>query len=101
MIRHIFIATIKDGMSDEMVNRKIEEMKAMKERIPQIKSINVGRSLGIAGPTNTVTMVIDTLSKEDFLAILGSDAHKEVASRAGEVFRTDNFILSQIEISCK
>ena len=50
MVRHIFIATIKDGVSEEIVNQKMEEMRAMKESVSEIESIMVGRSLGWVGP---------------------------------------------------
>lgn len=49
MVRHIFIATIKEGVSDEIVNQKMEEMRAMKESVSEIESIMVGRSLGWVG----------------------------------------------------
>ena len=36
MIRHIFMYTIKDGVSDEVVERKMAEMRAMKDSVPEI-----------------------------------------------------------------
>ena len=53
MVRHIFIATIKDGVSEEIVNQKMEEMRAMKDSVLEIESIMVGRSLGWVGAANT------------------------------------------------
>lgn len=59
MIRHIFMCTIKEGVSDEVVARKMEEMRAMKESIPEIEEIIVQRNLGWVGPNNVVTMIVD------------------------------------------
>lgn len=98
MLRHIFIATIKEGVADEQVNKVISNMQAMEKSVPVIKSINVGRSLGLVGPSDTVTMVIDLENEADFQTLLNSPEHHELSAHAGEVFRTDNFVLSQINI---
>ena len=34
MIRHIFMCTIKDGVSDEVVEKKMAEMRVMKYSVP-------------------------------------------------------------------
>lgn len=98
MIRHIFIATIKEGTSDALIEKKMEEMRAMKAKVSAIKNIWVGRSLGYAGPADTVSMIIDVEDKAGLDELLASQAHTEVAGKAEEAFRTDNFVLSQIEI---
>lgn len=41
MIRHIFMATVKEGVSDEVVCQKMDEMHAMKDSVPAIKAITV------------------------------------------------------------
>lgn len=98
MIRHIFIATIKEGVTDEMVDAQIKAMKAMQESVPEMKDLRVGRSLGLIGGTDTVTMTIDFETEADFQTILQSEAHQKVSANAGEAFRTDNFIVSQIKL---
>ena len=98
MIRHIFIATIKAGISDEVVDQKMSQMRAMKDSVPAIKHIWVGKSLGLAGPSNTVSMIVDVADKAGLDELLASEAHREVSDHAGEAFRTDNFVLSQITI---
>lgn len=98
MYRHIFIATIKPGASDEVVNAQIEAMRAMQESVPEMKDLRVGRSVGLLGGTDTVTMTIDFETEDDFRKILQSEAHQEVSANAGEAFRTDNFIVSQIKL---
>lgn len=99
MIRHIFIATIKDGISDEVVGQKMSQMRAMKDSVTAIKHIWVGKSLGLAGPANTVSMIVDVEDKAGLDALLASEAHRKISNHAGEAFRTDNFVMSQITIS--
>ena len=98
MIRHIFMCTIKDGVSDELVEKKMAEMRAMKDGVPEIEAITVARNLGWAGPDNVVTMLVDLKDKAAFESLMASKAHTEVAAKADEAFRTDNFVLVQIEV---
>lgn len=98
MIRHIFMCTIKDGVNDGAVKQKMDEMRAMKDTVPEIESITVQRNLGWAGPNNVVTMIIDLKDRAAFDALMASKAHTEVAAKVDEAFRTDNFVLGQIEI---
>lgn len=98
MIRHIFMCTIKDGVSDEVVEKKMAEMRGMKDSVPEIEAITVARNLGLAGPSNVVTMIVDLKDKAAFEALMASKAHTEVAAKADEAFRTDSFVLAQIEM---
>ena len=98
MIRHIFMCTVKDGVTDEAVEQKMAEMRAMKDAVPEIEAITVRRNLGWAGPSNVVTMMVDLKDRAAFDVLMESKAHTEVAAAAGETFRTDNFVLAQIEI---
>ena len=45
MIRQIFIAPLKEGVSEEKVQQRIKAQLALKEHVPGIESITVGKSL--------------------------------------------------------
>ena len=94
MIRHIFIATIKEGVTDSEIQK---EMEFMKNELPEIKEIIVEKSKGWIGLSDVVTMTIDVESKQDFDKVIQSVAHQKVSATAPDFFRTDNFILTQIE----
>ena len=93
MIRNIFIATIKEGVTDSEIQKEIELMRNMKNELPEIKEIIVEKSTGWIGLSNVVAMTIDVESKQDFDKV----AHQNVSKTAPDFFRTDNFILTQIE----
>ncbi|WP_334329973.1 Dabb family protein [Companilactobacillus sp. HBUAS59699] len=97
MIRHIFIATIKPNVSDSDVEKTIQNMRNLKNQVPEIKDITVGRSLGWLGSNNTVSMIVDVENQDDFDNFINSEAHQKISSTAGDVFQTDNFVISQIE----
>ena len=55
MIRHIFMCTIKDGVSDELVEKKMAEMRAMKDGVPdgiQIPGIEIYHAVFVGGVRN-------------------------------------------------
>lgn len=45
-IRHIFMCTIKAGVTDEVVERKMAEMRAMKDTAPEVEAITAANRLG-------------------------------------------------------
>ena len=69
----------------------------MKNELPEIKEIIVEKSKGRTGLSDVVTMTIDVESKQDFDNVLQSVAHQMASATAPVFFRTDNFILTQIE----
>lgn len=99
MIRHIFIGTFKDGISDETKQRQLADMQAMKENIPGIVNLQVGLSTGWAGQTNQIVMTVDFQSKADFDAYMTHPYHTEYIDKetATAYFDRSTFIAAQFE----
>ena len=97
MIRHIFIAPIKEGISEEKVNEKIATMKEIKNQVPGIIQLTVGKNTGWLGMTNAVSMVIDVKDKDAFDAFLSHPYHLHIGETADDVFDVSGFVISQIE----
>lgn len=97
MIRHIFIATIKEGISDEALQKEMELMRGMKNDVSEIKEIVVGKSTGWLGLNDVVTMTIDVNNKDDFDKVMQSEVHQKISVTAPDFFKTDNFMMTQIE----
>ena len=97
MVRHVFIATIQEGASEEIVDELVGEMRALKDQVPEIEALTVAKTTGWVGMDNAVTMVVDCKDKASFDAFIASEPHQAVSARAGEAFDTSNFILCQIE----
>ena len=72
MIRHIFIDTFKKGISQEVREKELAEMRAMKDRIPGIANLCIGFSTGWAGQKNQIVMTVDFRSKADFDVYMGT-----------------------------
>lgn len=59
MLRHVFIINVKTGISDDVVEQRMAEMRAMKEKETVIEEIMVGRTRGLFGRSDAVMMVVD------------------------------------------
>lgn len=101
MIRHIFIAPIKEGITDAMLEKEISLMRAMKDNIPDIIDLTIGKNTGWAGGENAVTMVVDLKVKEAFEAYMKHPYHAFINSINGtkdDCFVQSGFYSCQIEV---
>lgn len=92
MIRHIFIAPIKDGISEEKLNKEISLMKAMKDNIPEIVSLTIGKNTGWVGGENAVTMVVDLKDKAAFDIYMKHPYHAFINSINGTEDEVMNYL---------
>ncbi|MEM5008478.1 Dabb family protein [Priestia megaterium] len=100
MIRHIFIAPIKEGITEEKLNKEINLLKAMKDNIPEIMDLTIGKNTGWVGGENAVTMVVDLKDKEAFEAYMVHPYHVFINSINGtedDCFVTSELYSAQIE----
>ena len=98
MIRHIFIGTFKDKISDEIKQKELSDMKAMKDKIPGIVAQEVGFSTGWAGTPNQIVMTVDFAEKADFDVYMTHPYHMDYIAKTGEeYFDTSTFVTAQIE----
>lgn len=98
MIRHIFIGTFKEGISDEIKQKELADMKAMKEQIPGIAEQEAGFSTGWAGQKNQIVMTVDFASKKDFDVYMTHPYHTEYIDKTGTLyFDRSTFTAAQFE----
>lgn len=97
MLRHVFIINVKEGISDDVVERKMAEMRAMKEKETVIDNIMVGRTRGLFGRSDAVMMVIDLKDKATFDVLIRSRTHTDIAEKAEEAFDMQSADIAQIE----
>lgn len=99
MIRHIFIGTFKEDISEDVKHRQLSDMQAMKERIPGVADLQVGLSTGWAGQTNQVVMTVDFRTKADFDAYMTHPYHTDYIDKetATAYFDRRTFVAAQFE----
>lgn len=98
MIRHIFIGTFKDGISEEIKQTEVSDMKRMKTEIPGIVNLEVGMSTGWIGMPNRIIMTVDFTTKKDFDVYMSHPYHMEYIAKTGDLyFDTSTFVAAQFE----
>ena len=98
MIRHIFIGTFKDDISEDIKQKELSDMKAMKEKIPGIVDLKIGFSTGWAGTLNQIVMTVDFQSKADFDVYMKHPYHMDYIDKTGtEYFDRSTFAAAQFE----
>lgn len=97
MLRHVFIIKVKEGISDDMVEQKMAEMRAMKEKETVIEEIMVGRTRGLFGRPDAVMMVVDLKDKTAFDVLIRNRTHIDIAEKAEEAFDMQSADIAQIE----
>lgn len=98
MVRHLFMAEFKDDVSEEIRQKEIEDLKAMKDKIPGITDLQVGRTTGWVGKGDLIMMTVDTETKEDFEAFQAHSYHAEYISQTGADYcKPESFVVGQIE----
>lgn len=76
----------------------MSQMRALKEYIPELKSIVVGKALGWYGVKDAVVLVAELSNKNDWEAFVNNEYHKELGKTDSEYFDVENFICTQLEI---
>ncbi len=77
MIRHTVLLTF-DGVDDALIQRVIDELRAMPSLIPEIQTYTVGRDLGLAEGTATVVASGDFATVDDYQTYSGHPEHVRV-----------------------
>ena len=65
MIRHTVLLTF-DGVDESLVERVIDELRALPSLVPEIESYTVGRDLGLTEGTATVVVAADFATVDDY-----------------------------------
>lgn len=98
MIRHLFMAAFKDGISEDIKRKEIEDLRAMKENIPGIVDLQVNRTTGWAGEGDRIMMTVDVAAREDFDVYLNHPYHTEYIAKTGiDYCKQESFVAGQIE----
>ena len=97
MIRHIFIGTFKENISDEIKNKVLADLRAMKEKIPGIVELKADFSTGWVGSENSVVMTVDFAAKEDFDGYIAHPYHTNHVAKQGAEFLA-SYVAAQFEL---
>ncbi len=98
MIRHIFMATFKAGLADEIKADALATFKALYREITQAVNPEIGLSTGWVGGKNQLVLTADFQNKADFDIYMNHPRHLELIDKAQNIyFDPKSFIVVQFE----
>lgn len=98
MIRHVFIAPVKNGVPAELLEARIAQMRGLATAVDGIEGFALGRNLALLAPLDAVVMVVDLADRAAFDALIASPLHQEISASAAEAFDVEHFSITQVEI---
>ena len=97
MLRHIFIGTFKAGIDDAIKKKFLVDLRAMKEKIPNIIDLHADFSTGWVGSENSVVMTVDFANKEDFDNYIAHPYHTDYIAKLGADY-VSSYVAAQFEL---
>ncbi len=97
MVKHIFIAPIKDGVTNEQIETRMKQMRDLKTYVPELKKLTVQKATGWLGVSDSVVLVAELNNKQDWEKFIHHTYHVELGKSDGTYFKTDQFVCTQIE----
>ncbi len=96
MYRHIFNGVVKEGISEETIEARLDALQVLKT-LPQAKSVAIGRNLQWYTPQEVLIVIADFKNKSDWEAFVTSAEHTALNKVASEVFDLEKSCGYQIE----
>ena len=97
MFRHIFIGTFKSGIDDAIKTLVLDDLRAMREKIPGVVELHANFSTSWVGSENSVVMTVDFASKADFDGFIAHPYHTQhVAPQGAKYF--SGYVAAQFEL---
>lgn len=95
MIRHIFIAAVRDGVSEEIVQGIVQNLQALTEKYPTVRA---GENLGWFSDKTQVALTADFENKESWDAFINSPEHTEIVKNSMQYYNPDILFASQFDL---
>ena len=97
MIRHIFIGTFKENVDNAIKKKILVDLRAMREKIPNIIALEANFSTGWVDSDNSVVMTVDFATKEDFDEYIAHPYHTDHVAKQGAEFLS-SYVAAQFEL---
>lgn len=97
MVKHIFIAPIKEGVTDDQIEFRMKQMRDLMTYVPELKQLTVQKATGWLGVSDSVVLVAELNNKQDWEKFIHNTYHVELGKSDDTYFKTDQFVCTQIE----
>jgi hypothetical protein len=98
MIRHIFMASIKQGVTEEQLDRLLNAYRSLSEKVPEIIQLTVGKNLGWYDTKITVALVADFENEENWKIFMDNPDHLHIGETASVLLEPSSIVVVQNKI---
>lgn len=83
MVRHVFMAAFKTDATNDQIQKAFDDLKAVKDKIPNVIDVAVGFVVGDKGK---LVMTVDFESRADLASYVNHPYHADYLTRASEEY---------------
>ncbi|MED4074055.1 Dabb family protein [Priestia endophytica] len=98
MIRHIFMASIKPGVTAEQLDELLNAYRSLSEKAPEITQLTVGKNLGWYDAKITVALVADFENEEKWKDFMKNPDHLHIGETAAMFLEPSSIVVVQVEV---
>ncbi|MCM3790807.1 Dabb family protein [Domibacillus indicus] len=98
MIRHIFMFSIKQGVTEEQLDELLNDYRSLSEKVPEIIQLTVGKNLGWYDTKTTVALVADFEDEENWKIFMENPDHLNIGANAFVLLDPSSINVVQINV---
>ncbi|RAS77272.1 Dabb family protein [Priestia endophytica] len=98
MIRHIFTASIKQGVTEEKLDGLLNAYRSLSEKVPETIQLTVGKNLGWYDTKITMALVADFENEEKWKNFMKNPDHLHIGETAATFLELSSIVVAQIEV---
>lgn len=95
MVRHIFMAAVKENVTPEKIDEIVKGLQALKFKYP---SLQAGVNLGWFNPKTHITLTVDFKDKNEFEGFINSPEHTHIVNTYLDCYDQDMIFTSQFAL---
>ena len=96
MIRHIFLAAVKNGVSEEIVQGIVKNLQALTAKYPTVRA---GKNLGWFSDKTQIALTADFEDMDSWDAFINSPEHTEIVKHSMKYYDPNMLFASQFVIN--
>ena len=95
MVRHIFMAAVKEDVTNEKIQEIVKGLQALRIKYP---SLQAGVNLGWFNPRTQITLTVDFKDRNEFEDFINSPEHIHIVNTYFDCYKQDMIFTSQFEL---
>ena len=100
MIRHIFLGTVREGVSDQQLDELIQAWSTMPDRVPGLRRLTAGRNVSPRDRRYSIALVADLDDMQAWEAYMDHPEHLAIIQRlSSRVIAPESRAMVQLEVA--